>query len=188
MEIFYSKRKLLKGILLGLLGSAASFFVLFKGYQAFLIDNQSVFSSTWTFGNLIIVLLSTIPLAGLVMFGGATVIFIKRFFIRTAQVIINEEGIEDKRLNTGLIRWSEVLGALQMETDYAQWVSLILSSPEKYFEKLPTFEKFLRKANGQIGNNNLRIRFTDLDTPIDEAFPLIEKCVLQCQNELPLAE
>lgn len=181
MEIFYSKKKLFKAVLLGLLGTVASIFVLFKFYQ-------SVLGSSWTLGNNLGVLLSIIPLVGLVIFGGATLVFISRLFDKTPQVVITEEGLEDKRLNTGLIRWNEILGAMQMETKYAQWVSLILSSPEKYFEKLPAFQKFLRKANGQVENNNFRIRFTDLDTPIEEAFPFIEKCFLQCQNELPLAE
>lgn len=168
--------------------TAASFFVLFKSYQAVLIDNQSLLSSSLNFGNILAVLLSLISLLGFVMFGGITITFALRFFNSQPQVIVSKEGIEDKRLNFGLIRWNEIEEIYFEETKYSKWLSLFLVSPENYFDKLPLFQKFLRKANGQSGNNFFRIRFEDLDKPIEEAMTLIEKYIAESRNEMALAD
>ena len=166
--------------------TAASFFVLFKGYQAISLDNQSLMSNWLTFGNILAILLSLIPLLGIVIFGGATITFAARFFNPNVQVIISENGLEDKRLNFGLIPWNEIKNIYSLQNKYAKWLSLDLISPEKYVDKLPFFQRFLRTANGQFEDNHFRVRFEDLDKPIEEALEMIEKFYRQNENDLGL--
>ena len=167
MEFFISKTKIFRAISLGLLLTLASL-LLFIGYLNF-------------FGIIFGVI-------GLLLFGSVTLFFILRLFQTESQVIINLKGIEDKRLNTGLIQWEKIDAVLLEKYKQAQCLVLVLYSPEKYYYKLPKFQLFLRKLNGQKGMNNLRIRFSDLDKPIDEAWEFIEKNVIKNREiDLPLA-
>lgn len=98
-------------------------------------------------------------------------------------MIITFEGIEDKRLICGLINWDEIELITLEETKYAQWLNLILKSPEKFYRRLSSAQIFLRKLNGQKGNNNFRIGFTDLDKPIDVAWEFIEDKIIKPRAE-----
>lgn len=163
MEISVSKIKVLKGISLSLLLTAASALVA-------VVIRPNLF-------------VTAVGFLGLLMFGAMTIVFISRLFYTEPQVIINLEGVEDKRLNTGLIRWNEINTILMESAKQSQYLILDLNSPEEYYRKLPKLELFLRKANGQTGTNNFRIRFTDLDKPIDEAWEFIENNILKTQEE-----
>ena len=165
MEIFYSKTKLLKFIGLGLLGVGASVFV----YIAY--------------PNIFGMIIGTI---GLVFFGGGTIVIFFRLFSNEPQVIINLDGIEDRRLNLGLIGWNEIKSVSLNEKKQAQWLNLILENPEIYIQQLSKFQIFLRKANGQTDFDGFRIRFIDLDTPIDDAWDYFEKNVLEQNQSLHL--
>ena len=165
MEIFYSKTKLLKFIGLGLLGVGASVFV----YIAY--------------PNIFGLIIGTI---GLIFFGGGIIVAFSRFFNNEPQVIINLNGIEDRRLNLGLINWNEIKYVSLNQTKYAQWLNLVLENPEIYIQQLSKIQKFLRKANGQTDFDGFRIRFIDLDTPIDDAGDYFEKNVLEQNQSLHL--
>lgn len=123
--------------------------------------------------------LGLIGVGGFLMFGAMTLVSISKLFDGKSQVMFSPEGIEDKRLGCGLIEWSEIEAVLVMETKYAQWLSIVLKSPEKFYGKLSSFQIFLRKLNGQSGVNNFRVRFTDLDAPIETAWRYIEEKIIK---------
>ncbi len=162
MEIWISKTKVFKAIGVSFLLVAASAFVV-------------VIRPNW--------FVAAAAVTGFILFGAMTIAFILRLFYTEPQVIINLEGIEDKRLNTGLISWSEISAVSMEASSQAQYLILILNSPDEYHQKLPKLELLLRRANGQAGTNKFRIRFTDLDKPIEEAWGFIENNMLQSRKE-----
>ncbi len=156
----------------------AALFVAVKVFYILFPADRSVLTSSFDI-QIIPLFVGIVSIIGFFMFGAMTIIFISRLFYNEPQVIINLEGIEDKRLGTGFIEWKEIGFFWWNETQYASWLTINLYSPEKYFSKLSGFQMFLRKANGQKGNNDLRIRFTDLDTPIGEVWDFIEENVIK---------
>ena len=186
MEIFVSKSKIVKAILLAVLMTCAAAFVAVKIFYILFPLNRSVLVSSFEI-QIIPIIVGTVSVVGFFVFGAMTIVFISRLFYNKPQVIINLEGIEDKRLGTGFIEWNEIGMFRWNKTNYASWLTLDLNSPEKYFPRLTNFQMFLRKANGQKGNNDLRIRFTDLDTPINEAWDFIEENVIKPRTAKDLA-
>ena len=178
MEIFVSRAKVFKATLFGLLLTGASMFVSVKCYHNVFLESYSVFESTFR-TQIIPFVVGTVGIFGFLIFGGMTLVFISRLFYTEPQVIINLEGIEDKRLRTGLIKWNEIDAVMLAEANRAQWLTVVLDSPEKYYLRLPKFELFLRKINYQQGNNSLRIRFADLDKPINEVWEFIENNIIK---------
>lgn len=158
MEVFYSKSKLLKFATLNLLGLTASILV----YAAY--------------PNILGLIFGAI---GSILFGGFGFRICFNIFDHKPQLILNSQGIEDKRLNTGLIKWDEIKFISLEENKQSKWLNLNLREPEKYLRKLTIFQKFLRSANGQTERNNLRIRFIDLDMPIENVWEFIEINVIE---------
>ena len=182
MEIFISKLKVVKGILLGSLMTFAALYVAVRVFFILFPPNRSLLTSSFDFQT-IPMIFGLAAVIGFLMFGGATIVIASRLFQSEPQLIISLEGIKDKRLNFGLIEWNEIETISLEETKYAQWLNLRLKSPENYLYRLPGFQKFLRKANGQHEFNNFRIRFSDLDTPIDEAWNFIEENIIKPRTE-----
>lgn len=162
MDVFYSKSKLLKFSGLNLLGLAAAVLV----YIVYPNISGLIFG-----------------IIGSLLFGTMSIVVFFRIFNHKPQVILNLEGIEDTRLNTDLIKWDEIKFITLEENKRSKWLNLNLYEPDKVFHKLPSFQKILRKANGQTERNNFRIRFIDLDTPIEEVWNFIENNVIKPRNE-----
>ena len=171
---------------MGLLMTMAALFVSVKVFYILFPPNRSLLFSSFDF-QIIPLIVGLVAVVGFFVFGAMTLVFVTRLFYTEPQVIINLKGIEDKRLNSGLIAWNEVGVIFLAEVRYAQWLNLTLDSPEKYYRQLPKFQLFLRKINGQQGINNFRVRFTDLDTPIDEAWDFIESNIIKPREEKDLA-
>jgi hypothetical protein len=155
MSLLYSKSRLLKGITLALIMIALSVFCFLHAGVVGEIAGS----------------------IGIVMFGLGLIIETIKLFSNKPQITINSDGINDRRLNFGLIRWDEINTIELEKTQYATWVNINLNAPEIYYDKLPKFQKFLRKANGQIGINDFRIRLINLDKKPDEIWYYIEQMI-----------
>jgi hypothetical protein len=186
MEIFISKSKVVRGILLGTVMTFAVLYVAVKVFYILFPPNRSVLDSSFNL-QIIPMIVGVVSVIGFFWFGAMTVVLFSRLFISEPQVVITFEGIEDKRLSVGLVEWNSIEMISLEETKYAKWLNLILKSPENYYHRLPKFQLFSRKLNGQQGMNNFRIRFTDLDTPIDKAWDFIENSIVKPREEKSLA-
>jgi hypothetical protein len=188
MEIFYSKWKLIKAILLGLMLTSAGIFVSAKCYSILFLTTRSV-EASYSFRDTVVpFLVMIISIFGILMFGGMTIVFISWFFHSEPQMIITSDGIEDKRLNAGFIEWSEITFISLDENKHGQWLNINLKSPEKFYRRLSKFQLFLRKANGQKDIDDLRIRFALLETAIDEAWDFIENNVIKPREEKNISD
>lgn len=182
MEIYISKVKIAKAILMGIVMTFAALYVAVKVFFILFPADRSVLDSSFEI-EIIPMIVGFAVAIGFFMFGAITVVFVSRLFSREPQLIINLEGIEDKRLNFGLIEWNNIETISLEETKYAQWLNLRLKSPENYYRRLPKFQMLLRKLNDQQGIDNFRIRFADLDAPIDEVWNYIEENIIKPREE-----
>lgn len=166
--------------------TSAALFVSVKVFYILFPANRSLLVSSFEL-HIVPLIVGLVSIFGFFMFGSMTLVFVRRLFLTEPQVIITLEGVEDKRLNSGLIGWNEISFVSMEEVKNVQWLNLTLHSPEKYYSQLPKFELFLRKMNGQKGINDFRIRFADLDTPIDKAWNFIENNIIKPREEKSLA-
>jgi hypothetical protein len=172
MEIYVSKLKAAKFFSLGLIGTLASAFVFWKVFSALMFYFQH-FSPAFIIGIFCSLIFVIVAILGIFMFGSAMLIFGKRILTRTPLVLINSEGIEDKRLNLGLISWSEITSIFPHKVESIDSLLFSVKLPEKYINKLPFFTKLIRKINGDSDLNEFKIYFTELDKPIEEALNYI---------------
>lgn len=186
MEIFYSKSKLVKAFLLSLLAVFSISFVIGKAVNDLFIQERSLLTSV-SRNDLFWGVAGTAAVFGIVIFGGVGVSFLLKLFRSEPPVIISLEGIEDRRLNTGMIEWNEIAFVIFNKDSHSQFLSVTLHSPEKYHQRLPKFERFLRKINNQKGSDSFYIYFNDLDQPIEEAWEFIENNVTKPREEKSLA-
>lgn len=183
MEIFYSKSKLIKLFLLSVLMVFAALILLTKIFDFLFTDNRSVFSSV-SANDVFAAVLGIVCLFAILIFGAGIIIFFSKFFDSEPQLIISLAGIEDKRLNTGMIEWNEIAFVILSKDKYSQFLSVNLHTPEKYYKRLPKYELLLRKINGRKGKNDFSIRFADLEMPIDEVWNYIEENVIKpCEEK-----
>ncbi|MBF0547624.1 MAG: hypothetical protein HQM08_24505 [Candidatus Riflebacteria bacterium] len=153
MELFYSKSALLKGILLSFLAVLASLF-------CFLFTDALGKIAGFTGGFL---------------FGCFLITEILKLFAHIPQIVISSEGINDRRLNCGLIKWEEINSISLQQTQYSKWININLNNPETFYKKLGGFQKLLRVLNGQTGVNNFRVRLITMDKSVDEILDFVEK-------------
>jgi hypothetical protein len=153
MTCFVSKPKLLKALFATLLGLAVSAF-------SCLVAPAPA--------------LKFFCALGIAMFAAGLVVIARRWLDPAPQLIISADGIDDRRLKLGPISWRDIASVALDQTAHAQWLTLELIAPEAYLVRLPGAQKALRAANEQLGADHLRIRFTDLDQPINDALLLIQ--------------
>ncbi len=172
MKIYVSKLKAAKIFLLGLAGALASGFLSWQVYVYLTYSFQIVWGVS-LIGMVLNIIFGLIFLVGILVFGCVAIIFGKRLFDDKPQVLLSADGIEDKRLNSGLIKWSEISSIFPHKMGQAEWLSINLMLPENYQKRLPIFARLMRKINGESELNSFRIGFTELDKSIDEAFDYI---------------
>jgi hypothetical protein len=93
----------------------------------------------------------------------------------TPVLIINDEGILDRRLGVGLIRWAEIEGA-QLEVNYNnRYVCLRVRSPKQFIHNAPgpRKEKLIQKQN--LGFTSFNIDVRDLRVNLLELINHIEQ-------------
>lgn len=76
-------------------------------------------------------------------------------------VIINDIGINNARCNLGFIRRDDIEQITFEETKYSKWIGI--NEKKRIYRSLPLSQKLLQRLNGQSMNDNLRIRFIELN-------------------------
>lgn len=153
MKIYNSKSKIINGVMTALLMTGASLVCfIFMGVMGKVIGTLGI------------------------LFSGAAILSqLVQLFANGPQVIIDEIGIEDSRLKIGPFKWEEIETISIEQTNNIKWINVHLIDPQPYYNRLSRYQLLLRKANGQIGINDFRIRFINLATSIDDAWNTIEE-------------
>lgn len=110
---------------------------------------------------------------GLLCFGSSGLVFMRELRDSRPRIIINELGIEDRKLGVGLIPWSEITGAYIKSVKGNDFICLLLRNPEMWTHKLrPTAQK-LRKANRALGFSELNLVLAGTDANSGKVLALI---------------
>jgi len=107
---------------------------------------------------------------GMEFFGLGFVVFPVLFFRTDAQVIINDEGIEDRRLRIGVIRWEDIHSLSIGSVNSVRFLCVELNDPEEYLSRLPRWKRWLAAADGAMGFPPLNIGFSGLSPGIEEVW------------------
>jgi hypothetical protein len=107
---------------------------------------------------------------GVAFFGLGFVIFPIALFRTSAQVVINEEGIEDRRSKMGVIRWVDIrfvtIGSVQSQ----KFLCIETADPEAYLCRLSKWKRRIMASNQFFGLPPFVIGFQGLSPGLDEVW------------------
>jgi len=112
--------------------------------------------------------------AGVGLFGLALVVIPLRMFRKGAQLIINDEGIDDRRLKLGMIPWADISDVSIGAVRSTKFLCVQLVDKNKYFSRLPKWKVALMSANEALGFPGLTLNFSGLTPGVREAWAYIE--------------
>ena len=98
---------------------------------------------------------------------------VKQMFDRAPLIIINDEGINDKRLGMGLIRWSDIESVRMHGLGGGYFISLELSNKEQYLARQSTFARLSSQIWRLYNISPINIKVAYMDVTPDELFELI---------------
>jgi hypothetical protein len=107
---------------------------------------------------------------GVGFFGLGLIAFPVRFFRAGPQVVINDEGIEDRRWKTGAIRWEDIRSLSIGSVESAKFLCIEVADPDKYLRRLPRWKRSLAAANEPMGFPPLTIGFSGLSPGLKEVW------------------
>ena len=88
-------------------------------------------------------------------------------------IVINEEGISDKRLRMGVIRWSDIKGVRMSAVGAAYFISIELFNKEQYLSRLPAYTRLANKVWRFYDVSPIHIKVAFMDVAPDELFEMI---------------
>ncbi len=96
------------------------------------------------------------------------------FFRAAPQVVINDEGIEDRRLKIGVIRWEDIRSLSIGSVHSAKFLCVEVADPERYSSRLPRWSRWLAALNEALGFPALTIGFSGLSPGLNEAWAYLQ--------------
>lgn len=116
------------------------------------------------------VLSRSVGWVALVFFGLCLIAEGVMFFRTGPQVIINDEGIEDRRMKIGVIRWEDILSLRIDKVESTKFLCIELVDPEKYLSRLPQRGRWLVTVAERMGFPGVTIAFVGLSPGIQEVW------------------
>lgn len=107
---------------------------------------------------------------GVGFFGLGFVAFPVMFFRTGPQVVINGEGIEDRRQKIGVIPWEDIRSLSIGSVNSAKFLCVELADAERYLSRLPRWTRPLAAANEALGFPALTISFSGLSPGLKEVW------------------
>ena len=108
-------------------------------------------------------------------FFGLGFIALPIMFFRTGpQVLITDEGIEDRRLKIGVIRWEAIRSLSLRSVESTKFLCVELFDPERYLSRLPRWTRPLRVVTEALGIPSLTIGFSGLSPGVKEVWAYLQ--------------
>lgn len=98
---------------------------------------------------------------------------VRQLFDRGPCVVITDQGINDKRLRMGMIRWSDVEKVRMQGVGGAYFISLELSNSEQYLSRLSPFTRISNQVWRLYNVSPIHIKVAYMDVSPDEMFEMI---------------
>ena len=95
-------------------------------------------------------------------FGAGTLVFIRQMLWRGPRLTIDDEGLHDRTLGVGVIRWDDVQDAWPAEMNGQPFVALVLRDPDVYLDRLGPVRRTLTRANRFVGFPPLSLNLSAL--------------------------
>ena len=103
----------------------------------------------------------------------ALILALKQMLDRGPCIIISEEGINDKRLHMGTIRWSDIERVRMHGVSGAYFISLDLLNSEQYLARQPAYMRISNQVWRVYNVAPVNIKVAYMDVQPDELFELI---------------
>lgn len=103
----------------------------------------------------------------------AFVMALRQTLDRGPTIVINEEGIYDKRLRVGTIRWSDIERVRMHGVGGAYFISLELLNSEQYLSRQPAYVRISNQVWRLYDVSPVNIKVAYMDITPDELFELI---------------
>ena len=104
--------------------------------------------------------------------GSVVLVLAPRQLLRTGpQVVINDEGIEDRRKKLGVIRWEDIRSIAIWTQGEGKFLGIEVADPDKYLPRQP---RWLQGLSEPLGHPALRIDFTALSPGLMEVWAQLE--------------
>ena len=100
---------------------------------------------------------------------------LKQLFSSGPLIVIDHQGINDKRTRMGVISWDDILSISVGEIRGVKLISIRSSNPQKYLNKVSFFTSFASSFNKSLGFSEITISPTCLTHSTDQILLFIKK-------------
>jgi hypothetical protein len=105
----------------------------------------------------------------LAFFGSGALYAIGTAMRRTPQVVVDDRGIEDRRLRCGVILWTDIRRLWTQSIGSAAFVCVDVSDPDAYLARMSLRPRLVSKWNRVWGFPPISLNWTFLDAPPERA-------------------
>ena len=98
-------------------------------------------------------------------------------------IIINEQGINDKRLGVGVVRWSDIEGARMHGVAGAYFISLQVANSKQYLARQPLYIRISNPMWRMFDVSPIHIKVAYMDVSPEELFEMIMDEVEESRSE-----
>ena len=88
-------------------------------------------------------------------------------------IIINEQGINDKRLKVGVVRWSDIEGVRMHGVAGAYFISLRVANSQQYLAQQPIYIRISNPLCRIFDVSPIHIKIAYMDVSAEELFEMI---------------
>jgi hypothetical protein len=107
---------------------------------------------------------------GFVFFGLTALKIVVDILRPRPRVIINDEGIEDRRLKIGVVPWKDIAAIELRRMGPAKFFCVEVRDPDHYVSRMPAVVRLGTWANGLLGHPPVTMTFAGLSPPINDVW------------------
>lgn len=119
------------------------------------------------------------------LFASLTLLNVWILFDKRTRIVINENGIDDKKLGVGVIEWNDILDVKVVRAGKMDLIHLKLENPSKYKNKMSLFNKITAKLNHTLAGDSVQINVNIVDMEAVEIAEMIMTRVLEARQNTP---
>jgi hypothetical protein len=106
-----------------------------------------------------------------VVFCGVCLVpIILQLFRRGPTIVIDEDGVLDRRLHVGRISWQDIASVSIVQSGRQRLISLWLRNPEHYLSPAPTWSAGLSRVGEEMGYSPFSLNFAGLTPGLEETY------------------
>ncbi len=123
-----------------------------------------------------------IGIVSILFFGIGVVVIPFRLFDRSPRVIINDEGIFDRTLDIGTIKWRDIKDAYLQSVHGTEFISLDLEDNNKYLQRTSKTKVKIASYNEFFGFETINVNLGGMNRPGKEVLEIIGREISERQT------